>query len=84
MNVARSLEMTPNEGCCVEKPRAAVSEHLLSVAAVAEWLGVSESWVREHASGKKRPHMPALRMGGLLRFRREEIEAWLKELKIAA
>ena len=68
-----------------EEPRKlARSERLLSVAEVSQWLGVSQSWVRAHGSHTKRPHMPAIRMGGLLKFREEEVELWLQELKVAA
>lgn len=59
-------------------------ERLMSVAEVAKWFGVSESWVREHGSRRKVPHLPAIRMGGLLKFRREDIRTWLTEQKIAA
>ena len=68
-----------------EEGRATPStERLMSVAEVARWLGTSDSWVREHASGRKGPHLPAFRMGGLLKFRREDIGSWLVEQKIAA
>jgi predicted DNA-binding transcriptional regulator AlpA len=40
--------------------------------------------VRAHATHTKKPHMPAFRLGGLLKFREEEIEEWLWELKLAA
>jgi excisionase family DNA binding protein len=61
-----------------------MTERLLSVAEIAQWLGVSPTWVRHHASGQARPYLPAIRVGGLLRFRREDIEAWLREQQIAA
>lgn len=60
------------------------NERLLSVADVAKWFGVSESWVREHGSRRKVPHLPAIRMGGLLKFKREDMREWLVEQKIAA
>jgi excisionase family DNA binding protein len=55
-------------------------EKLLTVYDVAEWLGVKPSWVRSHANGTRRPTMPSIKVGNFLRFRREDIEAWLKEL----
>jgi DNA-binding transcriptional regulator YiaG len=36
---------------------------LLEVSEVAEWLGVSPGWVREHASGKRKPKLPAVKIG---------------------
>lgn len=60
------------------------NERLMSVAEVASWLGVSASWVREHGSHRKVPHIPSIRMGGLLKFRRGVIEEWLTEKSLAA
>ena len=54
---------------------------LLTVDQLAERLGVSPNWVRDHARGSRRPHIPALKLGGAWRFRWEAIEAWLKELE---
>lgn len=36
---------------------------LLSVSEVAEWLGVSSAWVRDHASGRREPKLPAIKLG---------------------
>jgi excisionase family DNA binding protein len=55
-------------------------ERLLAVREVAEWLGVSEAWVRDHC-GRKRPHLPVVRLGRVLRFREEDIERFILELK---
>lgn len=56
---------------------------LLGVSEVAEMLGVSKSWVRDHAS-RKRPRLPVVRLGveggrGLLKFREEDIERFISE-----
>jgi excisionase family DNA binding protein len=59
-------------------------EKLLTPREVAAWLGVSEQWVRRHARGDRRPHLPAVRLGKLLRFRASEIEDWLRRQGIAA
>jgi excisionase family DNA binding protein len=52
---------------------------LLTIHDVAQWLTVKPCtlylWV---AQGK----MPALRLGGLIRFRREDIETWLAGCQI--
>ena len=47
---------------------------LLNVKEVSEWLQVKRSTIYLWAAEGK---MPALKLHGLIRFRREEIEAWL-------
>lgn len=59
-------------------------EKLLTPTELAQWLGVSPQWVRKHASGTRRPQLPGVRLGKLIRFRAEEVEAWLREQGIAA
>jgi excisionase family DNA binding protein len=59
-------------------------ERLLDVSEVAALLNVSPSWVRDHC-GRKRPKLPVVRLGSLLRFRREDVLAWICEMrKLAA
>ncbi len=53
-------------------------EKLLTPQDVAKWLGVSAAWVRDHATRKK-PALPTVRLGKLIRFRAEEIEQFLKD-----
>jgi len=53
-------------------------EKLLTPREVASWLDVSVDWVQDHATTKE-PRIPSLRMGKLLRFRREEVEAFIAE-----
>lgn len=53
---------------------------LLTVAEVARWLNVSQSWVREHATGRRRPALPALKMGKALRFEPQAVERFIREL----
>lgn len=52
------------------------SEKLLTPQEVAQWVGVSISWVYDHTK-RADPILPHLRLGGTLRFRRSDIEAWL-------
>jgi excisionase family DNA binding protein len=52
---------------------------LLTVKDVSAWLQVKPSTVYVWAAEGK---MPALRLGGLLRFRREDIETWLAGCQI--
>jgi len=54
------------------------TEKLLTVKEVAAWLRASEDWVQAH-SGRKAPRLPHIRVGKLIRFRREEIERFLEE-----
>jgi RNA polymerase sigma factor (sigma-70 family) len=49
---------------------------LLEPLQVAAWLGVSASWVREHAL-RKHPRIRAVRVGKLIRFRREDVQAFI-------
>ncbi len=61
----------------VERHKAG-REHLLTIAEVAEWLGVSKAWVYDHVSRKK-PFLPCVRFGEVTRFKREEIEQFILE-----
>ena len=49
---------------------------LLGPAEVAEWLGVSVAWVRDHAT-RKSPRLPAVKAGKLLRFRRVDVRDFI-------
>jgi excisionase family DNA binding protein len=51
-------------------------QRLLTAQDVAERLGVSERWVRDHAT-RRSPRIPVVRLGPLLRFRAEDIEDFL-------
>ena len=47
---------------------------LLTIHDVAQWLAVKPTTIYSWVAQRK---MPALRLGGLIRFRREDIETWL-------
>ena len=51
-------------------------QRLLTAQDVAERLGVSERWVRDHAT-RRSPRIPVVKLGPLLRFRVEDIEDFL-------
>jgi excisionase family DNA binding protein len=55
----------------------ATSRRLLGPGEVAKWLGVSSGWVRDHAT-RKSPRIPAVKVGKLLRFRPEDVEAFIQ------
>lgn len=54
---------------------------LWSLDEVAEFLGMSKAWVRDHAT-RRQPRIACVRMGGhraILRFRRCDIEQFVNE-----
>jgi excisionase family DNA binding protein len=53
------------------------SRRLLGPHDVAQWLGVSSGWVRDHAT-RKSPRIRAVKVGKLLRFRPEDVEAFIQ------
>ena len=53
---------------------------LLTVSEVARWLSVSPSWVRDHATGRRRPVLPCIKLGKSLRFDPIVVAEWLREL----
>src|SRR5258708_6419388 len=52
------------------------SERLLTPTEVADRLGVSPRWVRDHAT-RREPRIPSVRLGSLLRFRWSDIAEFL-------
>jgi excisionase family DNA binding protein len=55
-----------------------MSERLLDAKAIAEKLGVPETWVRESARSGA---MPCVRLGRYVRFDLADVEKWLDECK---
>jgi len=52
-------------------------DRLLTPGEVAQWLGVSAGWVRDHAT-RKEPKLPTVRLGKLMRFRAMDIEEFIR------
>lgn len=52
-------------------------ENLLTVDQVAAILQVSRAWVQDHAT-RKQPRLPAIKIGRLNRFRREDIKRFIE------
>lgn len=53
--------------------------NLLTLEQVAEMLGVSRAWVRDHAT-RRSPRIPVVRLGGkraILRFRKQDVENFI-------
>ena len=48
---------------------------------VAQWLRVSLGWVRAHASGQRRPHLPSEKFGKYIRFRWGTLKMWRKSME---
>jgi excisionase family DNA binding protein len=51
-------------------------QRLLTPGEVAKWLGVSDRWVRDHAT-RRLPRIPAVHLGSLLRFRLVDVEEFI-------
>ena len=54
---------------------------ILTVKEVAELLRVSPNWVRQHATGKRRPVLPCIRIGGAVRFDAADVARLIEECK---
>jgi len=54
-------------------------DRLMSVTEVAEWLQVSKAWVIAHANGNRRPALIRVKVGKCVRFRRQDIDRFIKE-----
>jgi excisionase family DNA binding protein len=52
------------------------SDALRTAIEVAKRLGVSERWVRDHAT-RRSPRLPVVKLGSLLRFRPEDVEHFI-------
>lgn len=60
-----------------EKTQCSPYERLLTPREVARWLGVSDRWVRDHAT-RRLPRIPAVHLGSLLRFRRVDVKEFVE------
>ncbi len=59
-----------------ETDQGASFEALQTAVQVAKRLGVSERWVRDHAT-RRSPRLPVVKLGSLLRFRPEDVEQFI-------
>lgn len=60
---------------------------LVKAKDVAKKLGVSVSWVIQHASGKRKPYLPAVKMGpgrSPLRFDPTDVEKFIEDCRYLA
>lgn len=58
-----------------------VEERLYTSQEIADRLGVSERWVRDHAT-RRNPRIRAVKLGPLLRFRWADVQAFVENLAI--
>jgi len=56
-----------------------MSEPLLTVEEVAKLLGVSRAWVLAHANGSRRPELPSVKLGKLVRFTQQQVQKFVEE-----
>ena len=56
-----------------------VEERMYSAREVAACLGVSERWLRDHAT-RRYPRIRAFKLGTLVRFRWSDVQAFVAEL----
>jgi excisionase family DNA binding protein len=56
-----------------------IEERLYSAREVASRLGVSERWIRDHAT-RRNPRIRAIKLGPLVRFRWPDVQAFLAEM----
>lgn len=85
-SLPRSAEPIRSPSLELLEPHAlpAKPKRLLDVSEVAEWLGVSKGWVRDHALGRRQPRLFAIRLGpakgkGLWKFREEDVHQFLQD-----
>lgn len=56
-------------------------EILLTPKQVADQLQVSVAWVRDHST-RKQPKLPAIKIGGLLRYCQSDVDKWVGEQRL--
>lgn len=65
---------------CAEVRRPGGHMPLSTVSAAAQRLHASTGWVRDHATGRRKPLLPAVNMGKRLRFREEQVNSIIDHL----
>jgi predicted DNA-binding transcriptional regulator AlpA len=54
-------------------------ERLLTAREVAQILRMSDAWVRDHATKRRRPFLPCVRFGKSIRFTREHVDIFIRQ-----
>jgi predicted DNA-binding transcriptional regulator AlpA len=75
------LPVSPGRVACDGREGAVTEDanHLLTMIEVASFLRVSAAWVRDHASGRRRPVLPSVKLGRSVRFRRFDVCRFIEE-----
>ena len=60
-----------------DPPAHESSDRLLTIDEIARWFGVSRAWVYDHTT-RKRPLLPCIRFGEMTRFRRSDVEIFIR------
>jgi predicted DNA-binding transcriptional regulator AlpA len=55
------------------------NEQLVTAKEVATRIGLSVGWVNDHASGRRRPILPSVKLGKAVRFRPSDITRLIEE-----
>ncbi len=82
-----SNEIAPGSGLSAFDAETKPIRQLIKARDVAKKLGVSISWVIQHASGKRRPYLPAVKMGpgrSPLRFDPHDVEEFIDDCRCVA
>ena len=74
------IPMRPNVYSEHQSAPIDIDECLLTAREVAARLGVSERWLRDHAT-RRNPRIPAIKLGPLVRFRWADVQAFVAEMK---
>jgi predicted DNA-binding transcriptional regulator AlpA len=60
-------------------PSQSLADRLLNAQEVAQRLGVSERWVRDHTT-RRSPRIRAVKLGPLVRYRWSDVEVFMESL----
>jgi len=69
----------PNRHDVISVQTSQSDERLLNARQVADRLGVSERWVRDHTT-RRSPKIRAIKLGPLVRYRRADVEVFMASL----
>jgi excisionase family DNA binding protein len=64
-------------------PPVSHRENLLTVAQVADRLGMSQQWIRDHVE-RRHPRIPCVRLGSSIRFRPSDIDQFIEQQSLVA
>jgi excisionase family DNA binding protein len=53
---------------------------MMTVEDVAKMMQMSTAWVRQHSSGLRQPTIPSIKMGKAVRFRRQDVLAFIDSM----